>query len=225
MFATYKASAEPPWGGDGVIRHYVAPLVNPIDGWQLADVPSFNQPDPIDVSLLKVGDEYRAYYRVGKGGGIQWATSKDLETWDNHGKCKGDVNVPPKQRGFDYQEAPYVFKYRDRYWMLTDPHEGLAVFHSEDGVTWEQQQRILREPGSGQADATLARHPSVAVINDRAFIFYHTEPNRPYPTPPAEQRTPEQKISFLQIAELEVKNGALTCDRDGDIILERSSYE
>ena len=33
MFATYKGSAAPPWGGDGVIRHYVAPLDDPIDGW------------------------------------------------------------------------------------------------------------------------------------------------------------------------------------------------
>ncbi len=72
MFATYKASAEPPWGGDGVVRHYVAPLEDPIDGWKRVDVPRLNQPDPIDVSLLEVGGQYRAYYRVGRGGGIQW---------------------------------------------------------------------------------------------------------------------------------------------------------
>lgn len=160
MFATYKASAEPPWGGNGVIRHSVAPLDDPIDGWTLADVPSFNQPDPIDVSLLPIGDEYRAYDRVGKNGGIQWATSSDLIHWDNQGQCPGELNA--KDRGFGYQEAPYVFKFQDRYWMLTDPHDGLAVFHSPDGVTWTQQDRILREPGTGAADATLARHPRVA---------------------------------------------------------------
>ncbi len=220
MFATYKGSAEPPWGGNGVIRHYVAPLDDPIDGWRLVDVPGFNQPDPIDVSLLKVGDGYRAYYRVGRGGGIQWAESGDLSNWTNHGKCPGDVNAPPKQRGFGYQEAPYVFHWRNRYWMLADPHEGLAVFHSPDGIRWAQQERILREPGQGEADATLARHPSVAVMGDRAFIFYHTEPNRPYPTPPAEQRTPRQKISFLQMAELRIEHGALVCDRDADIALD-----
>jgi len=218
MFATYKASAVPPWGGDGVIRHYVAPMDDPIDGWQLVGIPEFAQPDPIDVSLLKVGDAYRAYYRVGHGGGIHWASSPDLMTWTNHGQCPGDVNASPDERGFGYQEAPYVFHWMDRYWMLTDPHEGLAVFQSPDGITWTQQERILREPGEGQADATLARHASVAVIGERAFIFYHTEPNRPYPTPPAEQRTPHQKISFLQMAELKVVDGKLVCDRNAEIL-------
>ncbi|MEM6776268.1 MAG: sulfatase-like hydrolase/transferase [Planctomycetota bacterium] len=223
MFATYKASAEPPWGGPGVIRHYVAPLDRPIDGWTLVGIPEFNQPDPIDVSVLKFGDLYRAYYRVGRGGGIQWASSEDLIEWTNHGKCLGDVNAPAKQRGFGYQEAPYVFDWRGRYWMLTDPHDGLAVFHSTDGVTWAQQETILKADGVGVADATLARHPSVVCVGDRAFIFYHTEPNRPYPTPPAEQRTPHQKISFLQMAELSLDDGVLTCDRDAPITLEMPS--
>ncbi len=202
------------------MRHYVAPLDDPIDGWKLADVPKFNQPDPIDVSLLKVGGKYRAYYRVGRGGGTQWAMSSDLTNWENQGKCRGGVNALPEERGSGYQEAPYVFRWQNRFWMLTDPHEGLAVFHSPDGITWTQQDRILREPGEGRADATLARHPSVAVLGDRTFIFYHTEPNRPYPTPPAEQRTPRQKISFLQIAELKVEEGKLVCDRDADITLD-----
>lgn len=217
MFATYKNSAEPPWGGDGVIRHYVAPASDPVNGWKLADIPTFQQPDPIDVSLIKVGDLFHAYYRVGKGGGIHWATSKDLSTWENHGACPGELNA--KDRGFGYQEAPYVFSLGDRYWMVTDPHEGLAVFHSPDAVHWTQQNRILRDPGNREEDHTLARHPSVAVVDNRAFIFYHTEPNRPYPSPPAEKRTINQKISFLQMAELQLTDGNLTCNRDAPIRL------
>ncbi|VGO13293.1 hypothetical protein PDESU_01849 [Pontiella desulfatans] len=216
MFVTYKDNAVAPWGGQGVIRHYVAPVSDLLNGWKLAGVPNFNQPDPIDASLIKVKDGFRAYYRVGKGGGIQWATSTDLETWENQGKCPGAVNAP--ERGFGYQEAPYVFKFRNWFWMLTDPHKGLAVFRSKDGIAWTQQERILEKPGTGAQDATLARHPSVAVINGRAFLFYHVEPNRPYPTPKAEDRTPEQKISFLQIAELQVKDGVLTCDRDAAVV-------
>jgi hypothetical protein len=56
MYATYKGSAKPPWGGDGVIRHYVAPVDDPIDGWKLLEVPKFNQPDPIDVSFLQMAE-------------------------------------------------------------------------------------------------------------------------------------------------------------------------
>lgn len=216
MFVTYKDNAEPPWGGKGVIRHYEAPASDLLNGWKLVGVPEFNQPDPIDASLIKVGDAFRAYYRVGKGGGIQWATSPDLQTWENHGQCRGAVNA--KERGFDYQEAPYVFRFQGWFWMLTDPHMGLAVFRSEDGIDWTQQERILEAPGAGPQDATLARHPSVAVVDGRAFLFYHVEPNRPYPSPKAEERTVEQKKSFLQVAELLVKDGALVCDRDAPVV-------
>ncbi|MEM9479066.1 MAG: family 43 glycosylhydrolase, partial [Verrucomicrobiota bacterium] len=215
MFATYKDNAVPPWGGKGVIRHYVTDVNDPIDGWKQVKSPDFNQPDPIDVSLLKIGDEFRAYYRVGNNGGIQWATSKDLLTWENQGKCPGDVNV----KGIGYQEAPYVFAFGDWYWMLTDPHKGLSVFRSKDAITWKNMGLILADPGKGAQDATLARHPSVAVRDGRAFIFYHVEPNRPYPTPPAEKRKVEQKISFLQLAELKIVDGKLTCNRDAPVFV------
>ena len=220
MFATYKDNATPPWGGKGVIRHYVAPLDDPVHGWKLAGIPGFQQPDPIDASLIRVGDTFRAYYRVGNGGGLQWASSPDLVTWTNHGKCPGDVNA--KNRGFGYQEAPYVFQFGGFFWMLTDPHDGLAVFRSDDGITWQQKPRLLREPGRGPEDHTRARHPSVAVVGDRAFIFYHVEPNRPYPSPPAEKRTPHQKKSFLQVAELRIENGELACDRNQPVTLPSS---
>ncbi|MCB1120192.1 MAG: right-handed parallel beta-helix repeat-containing protein [Verrucomicrobiae bacterium] len=219
MFVTYKDSAEPPWGGKGVIRHYRAPAKDLLKGWTLVDVPSFTQPDPIDATLIKIGDQYRVYYRVAEGGGIHWATTRDLSTWQNQGRCPGDINLAPDKGGFAYQEAPFVFHWRDKYWLLTDPHEGLAVYESSDGVTWKLQGQILLEPGNGPQDNTRARHPSVAVMGDRAFIFYHVEPNRPYPTPPAEQRTPHEKISFLQMAEFTVEDGKLSCDRDAVIQL------
>ncbi len=219
MFATYKDNAAPPWAGKGQIRHYVAPADDLIDGWKLVDSPGFAQPDPIDATLLEIGEGFRAYYRVGGSGGIQWASSTDLRSWANHGKCPGDVNSSAAERGFGYQEAPYVFRFQGTYWMLTDPHKGLAVYRSEDAVTWELEGRILEDPGSREADGTLARHPSVAVINGRAILFYHTEPNRPYPTPPAEKRTPHQKLSFLQCAELQVVEGRLQCDRNRAIKL------
>ena len=110
-----------------------------------------------------------------------------------------------------------MFHWRGWYWMLTDPHEGLAVFRSRDAVTWEPNGRILREPGTRAQDHTRARHPSVAVVGRRAFVFYHVEPGRPYPTPPAEQRTSAQKLSFLQMAELQLLDGKLARDRNAPI--------
>lgn len=219
MFVTFKNNARPPWGGSGNIVHYTAPAENLLAGWKKVSVPEFAKPDPIDATLVKAGDRFRAYYRVGKGGGIHWAESDDLIDWTNMGQCPGDINNR-SQHGFGYQEAPYVFKWKDYFWMLTDPHKGLGVFQSVDGITWKLNGRILAEPGTGPQDHTLARHPSVVVIQDRAFIFYHVEPNRPYPSPPAEKRTVEQKISFLQMAELELNDGQLICDRNKTIRLD-----
>ena len=216
MFVTYKDSAKPPWGGKGQIVHYQAPVADLLNGWQKSDVPQFAQPDPIDASLLKVGDLFHAYYRVGNGGGVQWARSSDLKSWDLRGKCPGGVN-DRQLHGLGYQEAPYVFKFQDTYWMLTDPHKGLAVYRSEDAAHWEYQGLILKEPGTRPQDHTRARHPSVAVRGDRALLCYHVEPNRPYPTPGPEKRTIEQKLSYLQMAELEVVDGRLVCDRDQPI--------
>jgi hypothetical protein len=214
MFVTYKDNATPPWGGIGVIRHYTAPASDPLHGWKLADVPPFAQPDPIDATILSIDGEFRAYYRVSAGGGVQWSTSRDLVQWEQRGPCPGDVNAPPARRGFDYQEAPYVFRFGSAYWMLTDPHRGLAVYRSDDAVTWKLQGRILEQPGRGARDDTRARHPSVAIVGERAFLIYHVEPNRPYPTPPPEARTTEMKKAWLQLAELKLDGDRLTCDRD-----------
>ena len=219
MFLTYKNNANPPWGGKGEIRHYVTPLAKPLSGWQKRDTPGFSQPDPIDASILKIDGLFYAYYRVGQGRGIHLAISKDLNHWNTKGPCGGDVNAPADTRGFDYQEAPYAFSWKGSYWMLTDPHKGLAVYQSDDGITWKQKRRILQEPGEGAADATRARHPSVAVVNDRAFIFYHTEPYRRYPSVPPQQRTQKEKLSFLQMAELDIRNGEIICDRNSIINL------
>jgi hypothetical protein len=197
-----------------VIRHYSAPADDLVNGWSLVNTPDFIKPDPIDATLFKVGDTFHNYYRVGGKGGIQWATSKDLENWTNKGKCPGDLNAP--QRG--YQEGAYVFRFEDAYWMLTDPHKGLHVYRSSDAIKWNLTGNILKNPGAGPQDGTRARHPSVAVIGNRAFLFYHVEPNRPYPTPKAQDRTPKQKISFLQVAELKLVDGTLTCDRDRPVI-------
>lgn len=218
MFVTYKPTAKPPWGGPGNIVHYAAPASDLLGGWKKVAVPAFAGPDPIDATLVEIDGEVRAYYRVGRGGGVQWSSARRLPAgrpaeWVNRGKCRGDVNRRRVHR-LGYQEAPYVFRFAGHYWMLTDPHKGLAVYRSGDGVTWKYRGLILKKPGTRPKDDTLARHPSVAVAGGRAFLFYHVEPNRPYPTPPPPKRTVKQKLSYLQIAELRVEGGKLVCDRD-----------
>ncbi|MFH1716483.1 MAG: hypothetical protein ABIF19_03965, partial [Planctomycetota bacterium] len=77
MFVTFKDNANPPWGGPGSIVHYKAPRENLLNGWQKVNARGLSAVDVIDATLIRVGDEFRMYYRVGKGGGIHWAVSRD----------------------------------------------------------------------------------------------------------------------------------------------------
>jgi len=217
MFVTFKDNANPPWGGPGSIVHYKAPHDNLLNGWQKVNASGLAAEDVIDATLICAGDEFRIYYRMGKGN-IHWAVSKDLDSWEPKGKCSGDINAAAETRGFDYQEAPYVFFWHNRYWLLTDPHKGLAVYVSHYGREWQLQGCIMAEPGTREHDNTIARHASVAIIDNRAFLFYHVEPWRPYPSPGAEKRTIQQKLSFLQIAELKIEEGRLTCNRNAAVV-------
>ena len=139
----------------------------------------------------------------------------------SHGEIKVDAAVTWNRRDIHrlgYQEAPYVFRFADAYWMLTDPHQGLAVYRSPAGQEWTYQGQILKAPGRRDQDNTLARHPSVAVVGNRAFLIYHVEPNRPYPSPPPEKRTIKQKLSYLQLAELRVVDNRLVVDRNSEVL-------
>lgn len=222
MFVTHKPNAKPPWGGKGDIVHYTAPADNLLHGWVRAGVPALEGKDPIDAGLTRLKDNrWLMVYRSSgppKISGISYAVSNDLNQWDTQGLIKLEDGKTFNRAAFGYHEAPYVFEFDGFYWMLTDPHQGLGVLRSEDGLTWTPQSNILKEPGKSKMDGTRARHPSVAVIGERAFVFYHVEPNRPYPSPKAEDRTIEQKISVLQMAELHVIDGRLVCNRDVPVV-------
>ena len=85
-------------------------------------------------------------------------------------------------------------------------------------MNWEYQGIIMYEPGKRFADNTRARHPSVLIKDNRAFIVYHVQPFLGY-NPGTHEAGDEiyQKISFLQMAELSCENGKLTCNRDKTI--------
>lgn len=221
MYVTYKNNITPPWGGSGHIRHYTAKLSDPLQSWTQASQPAYATPDPIDATLIHntATGYYQSFYRVGNWGGIQWSRSKDLKIWENMGKISGDVNTLGRKK-FGYQEAPYVFKFRDTWWMLTDPHKGLAVYKSNDSIHWQYNNTILAGEGTRQMDGSRGRHPSVAIHDGRAFIFYHVEPNRAYHLKlPATKRPINQKKSVLQMAELSIESNKLIALRDNPILL------
>lgn len=223
MFVTYKPLTTGFWGGRDVwIRHYKAPADDLIDGWVYVN-DAIKTPEAIDAGLIKKDGEWLMYYRAKEDGaekmGTYYARSKNLVNWERMGLAAGDVNDRPVT-GYGYQEAQYPFCWQGRYWLLTDPTGAdIAIYSSDDALDWKFNNSLLSKAGERKMDNSQGRHPSVAVIGDRAFIFYHVEPFRDY-SKPYPKNKPEQKRTCLQMAELELKNGKVVCDRNKPLLIE-----
>jgi hypothetical protein len=209
MFVVFKKGRPIPWSGEPFIVHYTAEPDDLLGGWKKFSV--VNTPKgSIDAGLFGLAGQWRMWLK--HQGKVHLMTSEDLVSWEDRGKVKGAVN---EEKAI---EGPYVFFWKDRYWMITDPHNGIQVYRSGDAERWDKLGTVLDGPGDRELDITRGRHPSMAVVGDRAFIFYHVEPYRPYP--PKEQnlnpaeKTIRQKICVLQVAELLYEKGRLSCDRN-----------
>lgn len=134
---------------------------------------------------------------------IYFADSKDLYNWEDKGKAVGD------QSG----EGPKVFKWKNKYWMVTDVWQGLALYHSDDLEDWKRiPGNLVEKSGTGKDDGVKGGHPDVVVNNDRAFLFYFTHPGRVDSIP--DTNWYEKRRSSIQVVELEFKDGQVMCDRD-----------
>lgn len=159
----------------------------------------------IDACVLQLSDgTWRMWYNNERDRkSIYFADSPDLSVWTDRGKAVGD------QAG----EGPKVFAWRGAYWMVTDVWQGLAVYRSDDTLTWKRQpDNLLQQPGQGADDQVKGGHPDVVVSGDRAFLFYFTHPGRRGAQ--ARKDGTEQRRSSIQVVELEPDGSWLTCNRD-----------
>ena len=216
MFKTHIPSAAGFWGeGGSSIHHYVAPANDPVNGWTTVGNVT-NGKTAIDAGLIRDGGQWTMFYRDfspagGPPGSLFYATSPNLNEWTLQGLVGGDANVE-SVNGAKYQEAPYAFHWKGSNWLLTDVGPRLAQYRSDDLKTWRYQGPLLQNPGWRDLDKNSGKHPSVAVIGDRAFIVYF---NHPYPA--ADKSPLEQKKagrSWLHLSELKLVEGRLECDRD-----------
>ena len=234
MFVTWKPDTIPTegaWGGQGWIVHYKAPLNNPVDGWQKVNALHDSTLNTIDATVYKNKNLFHVWFKgkeisAAKNELYHLATS-DFRTWEHKGFSKSDV-FNAEVTGSNFEEAPYIFQWKGKFWLITDPHNGFFVYSSNDAENWKFQGTILNEGGTRNLDNSMARHCSVAVENGRAFIFYHVEPWRRYDL---EKKTGEEKVrifdqplknrqSVLQMAELEIVDGKLFCNRNKIIIID-----
>lgn len=202
MFLTFVPGMHEDWGGQRFIHHLTSPdLLNWSDKGRLP----FASDRVIDACVLQMPDGvWRLWYNNEPDHkAIYWAESFDLETWTDRGKVIGD------RAG----EGPKVVLWRGKYWMVVDQWQGLGVYRSDDGTTWQRQpQNILAAPGEGEDDQVKGGHPDLVVNADRAWLFYFTHPGRRGPD--ADKDTTEQRRSSIQVTEVELRDGRLTCDRD-----------
>ncbi|MCB0628939.1 MAG: hypothetical protein KDD15_04390 [Lewinella sp.] len=228
LFATFKedtTTALGPWGGPGRIVHYETPLNDPVNGWKIVANLHDTTLNTIDATVYRQEGLFHLWFKGRKKSAKQdqlyHLTSKDLYHWEPAELVPSDV-FNSSATGSDFEEAPYVFEWHGRHWLITDPHLGLFVYSSDDGSKWNFQGTMLREGGKRALDNNMARHCSVALVGDRAFIFYHVEPWRRYDL---EQKKGKERVrifqqplknrrSVLQIAELKIVDGKLICDRD-----------
>lgn len=203
MYLTIVPGTFSDWKHPRYIAHFTSQ--NLMD-WEFQSKLTLATDKCIDACVFRLPNgDWRMYYNNEKDGkSMYYADSKDLYNWvDSGNKVVGDKGG----------EGPDVFEWQDSYWMIVDNWSGLGVYKSDDLVHWNrQEQNILKAPGTGEDDQVIGGHPGIVVNNDRAFIFYFTHPGR----------TPENKgvdtygtrRSSIQVAELELVDGEITCNRN-----------
>ncbi|MGE9314084.1 family 43 glycosylhydrolase [Niabella sp. CJ426] len=202
MYLTYVPGTFNGWAHPRVIVHLTsADLRN----WNYQSVLKLVNDKVIDASVYKINDSlWRMWYNNEKDGkSIYYADSKDLYKWEDRGKAIA-------ARG----EGPKVFYWKSRYFMIIDAWKGMEIFSSPDLLKWKKRSsRILEQPGRGKDDQAIGGHCDVVVNGDKAYVYYFTHPGRGKDQPVAKGSF-EDKRSVIQVAELQYRNGEITCDRD-----------
>jgi hypothetical protein len=187
------------WSGDRHIIHYTS---RDLVDWKHEGTIPLSSERVIDAFIhAKPSGGWRMWYKdEANGSHIYAADSEDLYRWTVTGPV-----ITGKS-----QEGAAVFWWRGSYWMLVDRWQGMGVLRSPDLATWTEQERgILGVPGKRPDDGDIGRHGEVVVQGPEAYIFYFT-----HPAGPKAHTEPGKHRSSLQVARLEIRDGAFVCDRD-----------
>ena len=200
MFLTVVPGVFENWNHPRSIVHLTSPDLRT---WRNARAVKLAAERPIDAAVTRLlTGGWRMYYNNELDQKSIWyADSPDLEQWTDRGKLIGD------QAG----EGPKAFRWHDKWWLITDVWKGLAVYRSDDGLSWERQPaNLLEAPGKGADDQVKGSHADVVVSGDRAWLFYFTHPGRK----DDKADNHETRRSSIQVVELTSEGGWLQADRD-----------
>jgi len=177
-----------------------------LETWECGERLELGSDRIIDASVLALPQGgYRLWFndeRAGKA--IKYADSPDLEQWTVRGTA---VSTPG--------EGPKAFRWRDRWWLISDAWKGLLVQSSADGEHWTAQPgHLLGEPGTRLTDRAKAQHPDVVVAGDRAYLVYFVHQSG---EPEAGRNPTWGRRSVLQVAELKEEDGRISVDRTAPV--------
>lgn len=208
MYVSYVPGIPRDWKHPRYILHYTS---QDIINWHFESRLTLSSEKVIDACIFQMPNGiFRMWYKDEANGSHTYcADSADLYNWTVKGCVIDDVP----------HEGVNVFEFNNKYWMITDCWSGLDVYSSDNLTDWvKQEARILEKGGTRTDDGVIANHADVVVKDDRAYIFYFTHPERKGnmldDTNAGERRT------SIQVAELEVRDGMLVCDRNKEITVE-----
>lgn len=203
LFVTYIRGVYTEWGGEKNIFHY--------ESYNLQDwsfVNNIGTKGCIDPYVFQLENgQWKMWYKDEKRGSLTFtATSDDLINW-NHSETNEGGEYP--------HEGPIIFKWNEKFWMITDMWKGLNVYSSLDAENWDYNSTILNQPGLRPDDNVNGRHADVIISKGRAFIIYFTHPGRIYDqNKEIYEESYRYRRSSIQIAELELEKGKIVCLRD-----------
>jgi predicted GH43/DUF377 family glycosyl hydrolase len=205
MFVTYIPKVVKAAKGQPVICHYTS---RDMITWEYSDTVDVKSDDIIDPAVVKLRDGrwlmvFRDCKRQNRTAKV---VSTDLKNWERLEELTGD----------GHHEAPVVLFWKNKFWLFIDEWKGLGIYESDDGIKYTHNGLILDKAGKRPDDGYLGSHPGVALAGDRAFIFYHVHAGRKIgvDTAALDQKGIEFKRTSLQVAEIELKDGKISCDRD-----------
>ena len=186
-------------------RHIVHLTSDDLVNWKKESALDLGSDRVIDAGVIRLPEgTWRMWYKDERAGsGIFYADSADLYSWKVVGRAfEGKAS-----------EGPVVFEWKGRYWMITDEWAGLAVHYSNDATHWTRQEgeNLLSKPGAGEQDGVMGNHADVVLAGEKAYLFYFTHPGR---LPGVKDDGPAQRRTVIQVAELELLDGRLRCNRD-----------
>lgn len=188
------------WNGTRTIVHLTS---TDLKTWACGDTLDLQSDKVIDASVIKIGDTYKLWFKdERKGSRLFVAESPDLKTWTRQPNPVVDIAA----------EGPKVFQHGGYYWMVADAWKGLIVLRSTDAKTWElQPDRLLEAPGNAPTDNFKGQHPDILVNDGRLLIYYFVHQ---YAAPEAQTDASWGQRTVIQVAELKLKDGWLTVDRN-----------